>query len=437
VQYTIRQAITDKVVVVNSSVRQFHSVLAGIAMAMVFYLLGGVAAVASSAPAPFEVIWNGPSGGCHPLPPVAAYGIKTNAKQSFNGSVITLMYASGDWPILNATLNRTACWTSHVPGCSYNPWGAITAKSNGGVPQAANLTLHGAALEADLDNQIPDKNSATIVIIDWEAWRPRAEECDDGLSSYLEYSRRLVLADPAWPNASNATATSAEAARRFNKGAKEFFTFTVNTVKRLRPNVRLGFYSQGIDQAGSHRGDQVNTDLVWLWSLVDILAPSIYPSSNVTRDALSVQQTIAGAIYSSNLVQPPAKRPAVFPYARAFFAPPGETPFTKEVLAEQIQMPAGMGVDGVILWGSSNDYHGNGCAALSKEMATVGPIVEKCIANRAACAAKKCNGNGRCVDYNNQTLERTCLDAIDGHSNATCRCSPGYGGDGCAAVLQV
>lgn len=109
------------------------------------------------------------------------------------------MGTDNDRPTLNATLNQTACWTSHSPGCSYNPWGEIAVKTNGGVPQAANLSLHSAALKAGLDNQMPDKESSGFLVIDWEAWRPDSKECDDGLSSYLEYSRRLVLADATWP----------------------------------------------------------------------------------------------------------------------------------------------------------------------------------------------------------------------------------------------
>eukprot|EP00729_Bicosta_minor_P025414 gene25414-15905_t len=351
------------------------------------------------------------------------------------------MGTDNDRPTLNATLNQTACWTSHSPGCSYNPWGEIAVKTNGGVPQAANLSLHSAALKAGLDNQMPDKESSGFLVIDWEAWRPDSKECDDGLSSYLEYSRRLVLADATWPHASNATATRAEAARRFDEGAQRFFTATINTVRKLRPNVKLGFYSQGIDQPDVHsHSNPVNSDLIWLWSQVDFLCPSIYPSANATRDAASIEAMIAGAIESSNLVNPPAKRPAVFPYARAFVAPPGEQPFSKQVLAEQVQLPAGMGVDGIILWGSSSDYHGNGCAMIEQELtAFAGPVVAQCSADRAACARTRCSGNGRCVDYNPATLESTCIGSGSAlaSSSATCRCNPGFAGNSCenSAVL--
>ena len=340
------------------------------------------------------------------------------------------MYKAGLWPTLNATLNATACWSKHVPGCSYNPWGSIVPKANGGVPQAASTASHGVQLAADLDNIIPDPNSSAILIIDWEAWRPLYAENDDGLSSYREYSRRLVLADPEWKHADNATATVAEAQRRFDEGAKTFFTYTVATVKRLRPSVRVGFYSQGIDQPNSAGGDKDNAALLWLWEIVDILAPSIYPSSNQTRDKAAIEATVRGAVASAALVQPPAKRPQVYPYARAFVGPGGAA-FTKLELAEQVQLSAGLGVDGIILWGASEDYTQKGCIMVGSELNTfVGPTIAKCLANRAECSTVHCSGHGNCVDYDPATLERTCLDPPEA-TRLTCRCKDGYVGAAC------
>jgi hypothetical protein len=345
------------------------------------------------------------------------------------------MYQAGLWPTLNATMNATACWMKHVPGCSWNPWGSIAAKTNGGVPQAASTASHRVQLAADLDNIVPDTTSAAILIIDWEAWRPLYEENDDGLSSYREYSRRLVLADPAWKHGDNATATDAEAQRRFDAGAKVFFSYTITTIKHLRPNVRIGFYSQGIDQPDTTGGDKDNTALLWLWEMVDILAPSIYPSSNQTRDKASIESTVRGAIASAGLVLPPAKRPAVYPYARAFVAPGGE-PFSELQLAEQVQLSAGLGVDGIILWGASEDYTSKGCRMVAAELKSfVGATVAKCLANRAACSAQHCSNKGNCVDYDPANLESTCI-AQPATANLTCRCKGGYIGPTCATLAE-
>lgn len=226
----------------------------------------------STASPAFSVVWNGPSQGCsHSTASnltIADYGVLVNEKQSFTGSVITLMYNVGDWPSLNASYNATPCW-SHHGNCSWNPWGDITAKTNGGVPQAANITLHVQKVAVDVAAAVPDPDSTTMLIVDWEAWRPLYGECDDGLSSYREYSARLVRAEPAW-SGKNATAINAEAARRFDAGARDFFTATVRAIRSARPHVRIGFYSQGINQGNSSGGMIDNDELIWLWDMVSI-----------------------------------------------------------------------------------------------------------------------------------------------------------------------
>ena len=128
---------------------------------------------AASAPPPaFSVIWNGPSASCNRSPPttltLSTYGILANPRQAFNGSVITLLYTFGVFPKLHATYNATPCWTGKHP-CSWNPWGSITASANGGVPQAANLTLHEAKLEQDVVRSVADPESDALLILDWEA----------------------------------------------------------------------------------------------------------------------------------------------------------------------------------------------------------------------------------------------------------------------------
>lgn len=370
------------------------------------------------------------------------------------------------------------------------------------------MTVHGAKLEADLNEIMPNVSSSSILIVDWEAWRPLYAENDDGLSYvprhsfahsaaaaknwrlharaggcqqcfffpylqlkhnellhmdqnawhaymlyvhapidvpffsfcfpprfYREYSRRLVLADPNWNHKDNATATDAEASRRFDEGAKAFFTYTVNLIKQLRPNVRLGFYSQGIDQP-IPQGAADNAALLWLWEIVDILAPSIYPSSNFTRDKGSIESMVIGALESAAMVKPPANRPEVYPYARAFVGEGGK-PFTAEELAEQLQLSAGLGVDGIIVWGSSSDYDGGGCSMVDAELRTyAGNVVKQCIANRAACSATHCDGHGNCVDYNPNYLEETCIDATHA-APVTCRCKNGYAGPNCTQSLPA
>ena len=108
-------------------------------------------------------------------------------------------------------------------------------------------------------------------------------------------------------------------------------------------------------------------------------------------------------------------------------------------VVEQVLLPASMGVDGLILWGSSNDYHGQGCALIGHEMSSLaGPIIERCIRNRQACAETHCNSHGRCVDFDSQNIESACSSEGLGTSAAvTCRCDPGFTGSKCELGIDT
>lgn len=392
------------------------------------------AAAASERPAAFEIVWNGPSEGCskkgHPLT-IETYGLEVNENQSFVGSKIACFYHIGLFPTLHGELVGTACWTGERP-CNSTPWGEINVTSNGGVPQAADLAAHTAAVASDVEQQLPDPEFSGLLIVDYEAWRPLYSECYDSLSLYREYSMRLVRADPTFPNSGNTTAVQLEAERRFNAGAQRFFTATVSAIKSVRPKARVGFYSQGIDGGNTAGGMESNTELKWLWEQVDVLCPSIYPRSlNATKEAETAANFVSGAIATAAMVSSKS-RPAVMPYGRALKTT-GEDPFSTGILAAQIQVAAGLGAEGVILWGASKDYHGNGCTVLQAELTGfAGPTMKKCIANRQECSTKHCSGNGRCVDYTEQRLMQTCLTPAP---TTSCRCNDGFAGADCSSSV--
>ena len=343
-------------------------------------------------------------------------------------------YHIGLFPTLTGELNGTACWTKARP-CATQPWGEITAKTNGGVPQAADLAAHTAQVKVDVANMIPDEHFDGILVVDYEAWRPLFSECCDSLSLYREYFARLVRADPAWPAGQNASEVAAEAERRFNAGAKTFFVATVAAIRGVRPHARVGFYSQRIDGSNSTAGMESNAELAWLWEIVDVLCPSIYPhSTNATSEAARAAGFIAGAISSAAMVTSKS-RPAVMPYGRAMMLDAkSQTPFTPGIVAAQIQVAAGMGAEGVILWGASSDYRGDGCGEIEEVLTGfAGPTVQTCIANRAACAAQHCHGRGRCVDYDPSRLAETCV--VDDAPAVACRCDAGSAGADCSGTL--
>lgn len=395
----------------------------------------------------FDVVWNAPSSsctGCKPTAPIlpAKYGIRTNSNGAFNGDQIAIMYAPGLFPSLTGAYNATPCWTGQKP-CSWNPWGTINASRNGGVPQAADLVSHVSQLEHDVISLVPAANFSGLLIVDWEAWRPLAQENDDALSLYTEYSARLVRQQhPQW---TNATAIHDEAVVQFDAGARAFFTVTVEALRRLRPHARIGFYSQGINS-----NSQNDRALAWLWEAVDILAPSIYPhgqamlglaeATNATvSEAIRVAERVGWARLAAGDPRPP---PAVYPYARALVR--GNKALSRAELACGIQIAAGLGAEGLVLWGSSSDYScaPDGCGLVESTLDGVaGPLISKCVANRQACSASRCSGNGRCVDYSFGHLEEICLLSAPAAGNgpaadvtwmaSKCRCDVGWLGDRC------
>ena len=144
-------------------------------------------------------------------------------------------------------------------------------------------------------------------------------------------------------------------------------------------------------------------------------------------------------------------RPAVMPYARALVGH-DKQPFTREMLAAQVQVVAGMGAEGVILWGASEDYHDGtpGCAAIEQAITSFGgAAIASCLRNRTQCAEQHCSGHGRCVDFLEQLPQQ--LDSICTSTSAStkarrlrpgteaamqCRCEPGFMTPGCRQQLQ-
>lgn len=388
----------------------------------------------------FDVVWNGPSNACGscklpvPLSP-ANYSIRTNAGGKFDGDQIVLLYATGRFPTLTGTFNATPCWTGRKP-CSWNPWGDITPVVNGGVPQAADLATHVRQLTQDVVATGAPTDFAGLLILDWEAWRPSAEENDDFLSMYTEYSARLVRKEhPSW----NASAALAEGKARFNAGARAFFSVTVEALRQLRPHARIGFYSQGINEDSSPRGQRVDGQLSWLWEIVDVLTPSIYPHGREAAAlAAATNSTVSEAIRLADQIArqrrasgDPRPAPAVYPYARALVD--GHKAMSRGQLAAAIQVAAGLGAEGVVLWGSTSDYTcaPNGCALVKHVLDdTAGPLIRACVADRDACAAAHCSGRGRCVDYTADRLEQTCLPGSPAPT-VGCRCDAGYRGARC------
>eukprot|EP00051_Salpingoeca_urceolata_P012385 m.153468 g.153468 ORF g.153468 m.153468 type:complete len:892 (-) comp17473_c0_seq3:174-2849(-) len=416
-----------------------------VAACVAAFAVGDTAAsMLSSAPVPkqraqaavdYSVVWNGPSAGCNHCPNTSShltpekYGILVNPGQSFNGSVMTCFYRIGLWPLLESQGDK---WPK--------PWGNISVKQNGGVPQRANLTAHLEQVAIDVQQQIPDPDMSGYAVIDWEAWRPLFFENWDSLSLYQVYSERLVSAEhPSWNN----THVRAQAQSEFNAGAKAIFLETLALCKKLRPKARWGYY-----QYPYGMGQTYHDELLWLWEAVDVLAPSYY-IRNAHLPPVNQSAWVSAAVLEAQRCQDKVqasqgRRPELLPYSGIVYrtsSPPSSEqppyPLTKGDLAAAVQVPAALGAAGVFLWGSSSDTRDCGKCQVLQEYLTseAGPVIKQCIENANACSVAHCSGQGRCVSFDASRPEQACL-SFDAAS-LTCRCQPGWKGADCSQQASV
>jgi hypothetical protein len=113
-------------------------------------------------------------------------------------------------------------------------------------------------------------------------------------------------------------------------------------------------------------------------------------------------------------------------------------------LTASVAVPAALGADGVILWGSSAgaDFRAlgphppvNSSCVLCRNIqdyvtATAGPLMAECVAERRKCAAALCSGNGRCAS----TLAAHAAAGVCKRwaGVSSCVCSTGWAGKDCA-----
>jgi hypothetical protein len=278
------------------------------------------------------------------------------------------------------------------------------------------------------------------------------------------------------PDWTNATKIAEEAERQYNAGSQLFFTETLRTAKILRPKGKFGFYEYPM---------AASPELTWLWSEVGVMAGSqcahpvfrclsclsalrflraqrvvlpFLPAASHCADiifaiahhciiallyhgrygrtAASTAASVNSSITAVKLAETAASaagkpfiRPDIMTYIWLW---PGAKPVSEEQLSASVRTPAAMGADGVFMWGSSSDAHVSGYSKTITDFltSTVGPLFEKCIADRAQCAAALCNGHGRCSDWDPAHPEKGCEPPEDA-STVTCLCDAGWKGAKC------
>ena len=115
---------------------------------------------------------------------------------------------------------------------------------NGGVPQAANLSLHLEYIRDHIDAWLPDRAWGGNAVYDFEAWSPTWSANIDtncGYHSIRHQNLSLALVAAAHPTWSPSQ-IYAEAVAVFESAAVTFMAETLKLSTSLRPNATWGFY---------------------------------------------------------------------------------------------------------------------------------------------------------------------------------------------------
>ena len=108
---------------------------------------------------------------------------------------------------------------------------------HGGVPQAANLSLHLQLLTAAVEAQVPDSEWAGLAIFDFEEYTPLWANAP---FRYQNLSRHLVeAAHPSW----RPEQIEAQAKTEFEAASTEMYVATLRRAAALRTRALWGYYN--------------------------------------------------------------------------------------------------------------------------------------------------------------------------------------------------
>jgi hypothetical protein len=333
----------------------------------------------------------------------------------------------------NATVTgRSSC----LSGADYSLWAQgvwpyISSNGSavaGGVPQAANLTLHLDTIRSTIQYWVPDFPSYRgNAVIDMEFWRPDFSTLSP---PYRNLSIALArAAHPSW----NESRVEAEAARAFEAAALDFMEGTLRLYAQLMPLASVGYYGYPVSYfypcATDHNTTQCGYDdpdfgpaararneaQARVFAASSALYPSIYlpehtnASSFFPHHAAYVTAAVVEAARLRDRYAPTAR---VLPFAWNFYHD-AHTLLLPPDMDTELATPPLYGADGVVLWGAPV-YYNETLPAVEYLNATLGPLAKQTVDSVCGCAAQQCSGHGTCA------------------AQGGCRCLPGFSGPSCA-----
>ncbi|XP_008258910.3 hyaluronidase-1 isoform X2 [Oryctolagus cuniculus] len=344
-------------------------------------------------PKPFTTVWNADTQWCLEMHgvdvDVSVFDVVVNPRQAFRGPNMTIFYSSqlGTYPY-------------------YTPAGEPVF---GGLPQNASLATHLARTFHDILAAMPAPDFSGLVVIDWEAWRPRWAFNWDAKDIYRQRSRALVRAThPDWP----APRVDQAAQDQFQGAAQAWMTDTLQLGRLLRPGGLWGFYGfpdcynsdflspNYTGQCAPDTSEQ-NDQLGWLWNHSCALYPSIYMPAALEGTGkawMYVRHRVTEAFRVATAAGNPTL--PVLPYAQIFYALTNHF-LPLEELEHSLGESMAQGAAGVVLWVSSeNTKTKESCLAIKTYVdTTLGPFILNVTSAALLCSQALCSGHGRCARH--------------------------------------
>ncbi|XP_013015386.1 hyaluronidase-1 isoform X2 [Cavia porcellus] len=306
---------------------------------------------------PFITVWNADTQRCLKNysvdVDVSVFDVVANPGQTFFGPNMTIFYSSklGTYPYYTTTGEPVF----------------------GGLPQNASLGEHLAYAFHDIQATMPAPDFSGLVVIDWEAWRPRWAFNWDTKDIYRQRSQALIQAQhPDWPESQVKTV----AKDQFQKAAQAW----------MAGQCPLGIPTE-------------NDQLGWLWNQSRALYPSIYIPAALVGTG-KTQRYVRHRVAEAFRVARAARNPSlpVLPYTQIFYESTSHL-LPMEELEHTLGESAAQGAAGVVFWVSSEDTNSKeSCQAIKEYMdTTLGPFILNVTSGALLCSQALCFGHGRCV----------------------------------------
>ncbi|XP_004677230.1 PREDICTED: hyaluronidase-1-like [Condylura cristata] len=342
---------------------------------------------------PFNVFWAAPTIQCQHFFNVnlnlQLFNIIANPAETQSGSTIVIFYPDE---------------------LGFYPYVSQGKSFNGGIPQNMSLPEHLRKTAEDIRKVVPWWRSESLVVIDWESWKPQWDRNWGNRMIYKNYS--MAFTGNHHPDWSEIKVKSV-AQQEFESAGRSLMNTTLTLASEMRPKCLWGFYlypdcynyDYRINSelyTGNCPNDEIlrNDQLQWLWEKSTALYTSIYLDT-ILKSSLNALKfahyRIREALRIAQMARQDYALP-VFIFSRPFYLHGIET-LSQEDLVHTIGESAALGTAGIILWGG-NEYSASKESCLSVKKSVGGPLGHYAVNVTSAaklCSQGLCNYNGRCI----------------------------------------